>query len=286
MTNNPIRSVEKALSILEAFDSRTPELGVTELSSRTGFPKSVTHKLLRTLAIKGFVRQDHTSHRYRIGPAILAVAGALLNTDPLIREGTPVLQRLSRMTSHTATLGILDRSEVLFVAAVEGTHAIRAGVRVGDRRPLHATATGKVLLAGLNDTELNTLLGLGPLQQFTPTTVTDPEVLRRELQLVRRRGTAYNLGERVSEASAIAAPAFDYTNQVVAGMAVVFPANMGNRVFAEFARAVIACGQELSAHLGARQIGDENVMRSFRLKTGSHNVYVPKSRVIKRSATE
>jgi len=256
-----IRSVQKALRILRAFDNQRPEFGLTELSNHCGFPKSVTHKLVRTLADAGFLEQDQATRRYRIGPVILTVAGTYLGTNPLIREGTAVLHRLAGTTGHTATLGVLDRSEVLYIAAVEGTQAVKASARVGDRRPLHATATGKVLLSGLSETEVDRLLGPGPLPALTRATITNPAVLKQELHAVGKAGVAYNLRERSEEASAIAAPVYDHTRRIAAAVSVAFPATVQDqRVLDELTAGMKAHAQELSRRLGAPDQGDGQVV--------------------------
>src|SRR3990172_5623965 len=131
-----IRSVRKALRLLDAFGGDHLDFGLTELSDHLGYPKSVTHKLVRTLMEGGFLEQDAPTRRYHIGPGILTVAGAYLRCNPLVREGAAVLQDLARATEHTAALGVLDRGEGLYVAAVEGTRAVKASAHVGDRRPL------------------------------------------------------------------------------------------------------------------------------------------------------
>ncbi|MBI4277328.1 MAG: IclR family transcriptional regulator [Armatimonadetes bacterium] len=253
---NTIRSVAKAMRIFLAFDDRSPEFSVTELSRRVGFPKSVAYKLLRTLAAQGFLQQDPLTRRYRIGPAILTVAGAFLRSEPLTREGLPVLRQLSATTGHTATLGILGGSDVLFVGAVEGSCAVRAGAKVGDRRPVHATASGKILLSGLPDREVERLLGHGPLPRLTPFTTVDAERLKKELAVVRKTGVAYNLRERSEEICSVAAAVRNHLDQIVAAIGVTFSSHLESPgLLEQLSRAVQAHAWKLSRRLGAPSVG-------------------------------
>jgi len=247
-----IRSVRKALRLLDAFGGDHLDFGLTELSDHLGYPKSVTHKLVRTLMEGGFLEQDAPTRRYHIGPGILTVAGAYLRCNPLVREGAAVLQDLARATEHTAALGVLDRGEVLYVAAVEGTRAVKASAHVGDRRPLHATATGKILLSAMSDAEVDALLGAHPLAALTPATITDRFQLKRGLDLVQQTGVAFNLRERSRDASGMAAAVYDLTGRVVAAISLAFPATLQDQRFLdELTKVVVAHAQELSRRLGA-----------------------------------
>jgi DNA-binding IclR family transcriptional regulator len=246
-----IQSVQKALRVLQAFSPAAPELGAQEIAARVGFPMSVTFKLARTLAAEGFLQQDPLSRRYRIGPGILAVTGAYLSSSPLHREGNEALRAVARTTGHTATLGIRDGHEVLFIAVAEGTHVVRASAGIGDRRPAYATATGKVLLSDLDDDEIRRLYEGRPMVPYTPRTVANVDALLRDVRRVRRRGLAYNLHERTADASAVAAPIRDFTGRVIAGMAVIFPAARETQPFIrEVSRHLQHHATELSRRLG------------------------------------
>jgi len=246
-----IQSVSKALQILCAFDTSAPSLGISELSGSLGFPRSVTHKLVRTLAGAGFLLQDYSTRRYYLGPSILPLATRYLDSKPLFRDAPLILGELTRRTGHTSALGTLEGAEVLFVAVAEGTGLMRAGTKVGDRRPLYATAAGKVLLAALAQEEMERLLGKGPFPQLTPFTVTNLGILRKQLVAVRRAGVAYNLRESYLDASAVAVAVSDPRGAIIASITLILPASVEERrIRGEFTKVVKHYAQRLSARLG------------------------------------
>jgi IclR family acetate operon transcriptional repressor len=256
MSNNvatsPIRSVQKALKLFEAIGGHERDLGLTELARELGFPKSVTYKLLSTLTAERFLKRDPLSRRYSIGPAILTLAGAFLNANPLTRECGDVLRRLSWKTGQTASLSVLDSGTVLYVATCEGRLAVKTTAAVGDRRPLHATATGKVLLSDLPEAEVDRLLGPGPLPRFTERTIVDVGTLREVLQQIRRTGIAYNRREYAEAVAAVAAAVYDHRGRVAAGLSVGIPAAVQEiQVLDALAPVVAQHAAELSARLGA-----------------------------------
>jgi IclR family acetate operon transcriptional repressor len=247
-----IKSVKKALMVLEVFARQQRDLGYMEVNRELAFPKSVTYKLLTTLTAAGFLRKDPLSRRYNIGPAVLTLADAFLNSGPLTRDSADILRRLSLNVGHTASLGILDGATVLYVATVEGREAVKATAQIGDRRPLHATATGKILLSDLPDAEVDRLLGEGSLPRFTAQTITDVATLKKELEEVRRTGIAYNRRQHTDKVSAVAAAVYDHRGRVAAGISVGLPASDLDAVILEELVPVVAeHAAELSRRLGA-----------------------------------
>jgi IclR family acetate operon transcriptional repressor len=248
----PIQSVRKALTVLEVFARKQQDLGYMDVNREVGFPRSVTYKLLTTLTAAGFLRKDPLSRRYSIGPAVLTLAGAFLNSSPLTRDSADILRRLSLDAGHTASLGILDGATVLYVATVEGREAVKTTARIGDRRPLHATAIGKILLSDLPDAEVDRLLGDGFLPRFTARTIADVATLKKELEEVRRTGIAYNLRQYTDKVSAVAAAVYDHRERVAAGIGVGLPAGDPDTVNLEELVPIVAeHAAELSRRLGA-----------------------------------
>lgn len=253
--NYSIKSVAKALRILRAFTAERPEWGVTELSRLLGMHKSVVHRLLLTLEEGGFLQQDPITQQYRLGPAIAEVASAFFRALPLLREGTPVLQALVDRFGHSGGLTVLDQGEALYLAAAEGPAAIKVVVRVGGRRPAHAVASGKVLLASLPESDVRAVLRDRGMTGLTTNTITDPARLLRELDEVRTRGYAINDEESIVGMMAIAAPVHDFRGKVVAALSISFPKHI---VRPEEVRRIIEqtvrSADQISARLGASAV--------------------------------
>jgi DNA-binding IclR family transcriptional regulator len=209
------------------------------------------HKILATLSEGSLLQQDPENRRYRLGPGIMELAGVLLNEEPLMREGTAVVRALVEQTSLTAALAILDGFDVLYLAAVEGS-GLKASARMGERRAAHATASGKVLLSDLAPYQLEALLLSHPLQPLTPYTITDVNLLRRELEEARIKGFAVNIHERHVGAAAAAAPVRDHCGETVAAISLGFAYHLpGNETLDREIRLVVEAANTLSRRLGA-----------------------------------
>ncbi|MDQ7849981.1 MAG: IclR family transcriptional regulator [Armatimonadota bacterium] len=246
-----INSIQKAVRVLQAFTKDHPERSVSELSRELGWHKAVVHKILLTLQDGRLLQRDPSSRRYRLGPGIMELAGVFQSEEPLIREGTPLLRDLMRRSGHTAAMAVLDGMEVLYIAAIEGAEGLKMTARVGDRRPAHATASGKVLLADLPPDVLDRLIS-HPLPALTPHTIVDPQRLRQHLEAVRLAGYALNVEERIAGMVGVAAPVRDHHGTTVAAVSVGFARHLhGDDAIAEAVRRVIETANELSRRLGA-----------------------------------
>ncbi len=246
-----INSVRKAVRVLRAFTKERPERSVTELARELGWHKGAVHKILLTLQEGGLIQRDAGSRRYRLGAGIMELAGVFQSEEPLIREGTPLLRELNRRTGHTATLAVLDGLQILYVAAVEGGEGFKLTARMGDRRPAHATASGKVLLADLPEEALDALLS-APLPALTAQTIVDPRRLREQLLEVRAAGYAVNVEERTAGGVGAAAPVRDHHGSTVAAVSVGFARHLhGDDALPEAVRAVTQTANDLSRRLGA-----------------------------------
>ena len=140
-------SVTRALRLLEVFDRYHASRSVAELAHETGLHKSIVTRLMATMARRGFVVQDPSTRRYRIGPMLFS-AGSLYEPFAMYRElAEPVLSDLANRTGYTSCVGVPIGSEVIMVAVVEAplTNGIRVSMVIGSRRPAYIGATGKVI---------------------------------------------------------------------------------------------------------------------------------------------
>lgn len=215
------QSLGRGLDILEAFTRERPELGVTELAVHLGLAKSTVHRLLATLRVRGYVRKNPRSGKYRLGIRPWEVGRIAAGQLGYPEASRPSLERLAREAAGTAHLAILDGSEVVYLARIDGTPPVHADAPVGGRVPAHAVSAGRALLAFLDPETLRKVLARG-LRRFTPATVADEVKLREELEAVRLTGYAATVGEWRAEVSGISAPVRDASGEAVAaiGLAV------------------------------------------------------------------
>jgi IclR family transcriptional regulator, pca regulon regulatory protein len=221
------QSLERGLAILGAFTPDRPALGIMELARELALTRSTTHRYVATLASLGFLEQDDTTRKYRLGPRVLDLGFATLGSMGLREIAAPHLRRLTDATGHTSNLAIRDDTDVILIDRVRGRpgryHHLEFTLHVGSRIPAYCSATGKALLAFLPPPDLHRLLERIDLVQRGPRTLTDRTALLAELERVRRTGIAVNDEELESALRSIAAPVRARSGEVVAAVNVAIP---------------------------------------------------------------
>ena len=198
--------------------------------------------------------RDPDSTRYRLSWALYELGTNVVRGVSLTRIARPYLDRLAAQTGESALLSILDEDAVLYLDRSEAPTGLRMWADAGRRGPLHATASGKALLAFAPAEILGPILS-APLPEFTRTTVTDPAALRRQLAQVRARGYATCWQEREAGLCSLAVPLRDYTGTVAGALALAGPASRLNaRTYQPRLPPLQAAAHHIELHLGgARQ---------------------------------
>jgi IclR family acetate operon transcriptional repressor len=216
-----VQSVARALGILE-FLADDGELGVTELGRRLGVHKATASRLVATLAERRLVERNPATDKYRLGFGMIHLAAAAMGGLDLVHQARPILESLADRTNETVNLAVLDGDRVVHIDQIAGTRSIVSVSWVGRRTPYHCTANGKVLLAFLDETGKERLLRT-PLERMTPTTIVDPDRLRRQLLEIRIQGYAHTVEEQEG-LNAVAAPVRNADGEVIAAVSVAGPA--------------------------------------------------------------
>jgi DNA-binding IclR family transcriptional regulator len=254
-----IQSVDRAITVLEIL-ARRGEARVTDVAAEIAVHKSTAFRLLGALEERGLVEQDHDRGKYRLGFGIVRLAGAVSARMDLTRYGRPVCERLARETGETVNLAIAQAHYAVNVDQVPGAFAITAQNWVGRLTPLHATSSGKVLLAHMDATRRVDALG-GPglaktgraagLERFTPATVTSRAKLDKQLAAALVDGYATTVEEYEEGLNAIAAPVRAHHGEVIAAVSISGPAYRFTPArMAEVASVVVTGGDEISHRLG------------------------------------
>ena len=239
----------KGLTVLEALAASREPRGVTDLAHELGMLKSNVHRLLQTLAHRGYVRKDAASSRYECTLKVWELGALLAERLDVRRAARPHVAALAERTSETVHLSVLDGADVLYVDKAESPQPVRAYSRVGGRAPAYCVATGKALLAHAPD-EIVTELSAG-LVRHTPRTITDPDVLRKELRRVREVGYAVNRGEWRESVGGLAAPIFDVNRAAIAAIGLSGPTDrLNTNRMREWAPLVMAAASAISRELG------------------------------------
>jgi IclR family acetate operon transcriptional repressor len=188
-----VQSIERAFDLLEMLADAGGALGLSELAAVSGLPLPTVHRLMRTLVNRGYVRQE-ASRRYALGSRLIRLGET--SSRMLGTWLRPFLAQLVRETGETANLAMLDGDEVVYIAQVPSPHSMRMFTEPGRRVRPHCTAVGKALLAQLPPEQARTLLGRDGLPAYTPTTITDPDLLLAHLAVIRKQGYALDEGEQ------------------------------------------------------------------------------------------
>jgi DNA-binding IclR family transcriptional regulator len=216
------KTLIKGFAMLEALVRSDAPRGIADLAREIGLQKSNVHRTLQTLQSCGYVTSK--DGLYMPTMKIWELGSLVIGRLDIKQVAAPVLATLMRQSGESVHLSVLDRTEVVYIDKLEGTHPVRAYSQIGGRAPSFCVATGKVLLAYQPDAILNHVLAAG-LVQHSSRTITDREQLKRELVKVRTNGYAVNRGEWREGVWGVAAPVWDATGAVTAALGVSGPAN-------------------------------------------------------------
>lgn len=218
------QSVGRVFSILDFVIAHADGATLSELAAFSDAPKTSLVGLLNAMVAEGCLKRE-VSGRYVLGPRVHGLAMRTVASRELPVLAHPFLVDLVRVTGETAVLGVLapDADLVLYLDRVESVNPIRYAVTVGERRELHCTALGKLILAYFSADNLTRYLATQPLQKFTDATITGTSVLKAELKRIRQQGVARTRAERVNDADGLAAPVFTSEGKMVAGLLVAGP---------------------------------------------------------------
>ena len=213
-----VRALAKGLAVIEAFDARSPSMTLSEVARKTGLSRGTARRLLHTLVELGYAGFD--GKHFGLQPRALNLGFAYLHSRSLWQLGQPYMVELVERVHESCSIAVLDGSEIVYVARVPTAARIMSiNLGIGTRLPAFATSMGRVLLAGLPAEEVKQLLEqASPLPKYTPKTISDPGVLLREIDLVRRQGWALVDQELETGLRSIAAPIVDGGTRVVAAL--------------------------------------------------------------------
>jgi DNA-binding IclR family transcriptional regulator len=244
-----VQSVDRALSVLEILATHG-EAGVTDVAAELGVHKSTAFRLVAVLESRGFVEQLADRGKYRLGFGVVRLAGAAAAQLDIAQQGRRICEALAADLEETVNIAILDSDRAVNVSQVRGPAALSTHNWVGQGTPLHATSSGKVLLAHAPEAVRKDVLSR-ELQRFTPSTITDPEALQQQLDRVVGEGWSSTVEEYEIGLSAVAAPVRDASGDVIAALSVSGPSfRMDAESFPRTARRVVAAAGELSRRLG------------------------------------
>lgn len=213
-----VRSVSHAIQLMRFLADAPGTLTLSFLARKVGLSKPAVYNLLNSLVAEDLVRRDPAGG-YRLAWGTYELGSTVAEAQEIARAARNSMQRLAASVPGAALLSVADRDRVLYVDREQDDPAFFTVAGVGHRSPLHATASGKVLLAFLERRDRDRILSM-PLAASTTTTVTDRAALEVELIGIRDKGYASCWGEHEPRLSSLAVPVFDKSKRLRASIAV------------------------------------------------------------------
>jgi IclR family acetate operon transcriptional repressor len=248
-----VQSVDRALSLLEKVWKAQGPAKLDELTAGTELDRSTIHRLLRTLAVHGYVKQDWRTKAYEPGPKVLELARRYEQGNTLLLQSRPRLAALAQQTGETAHLAVPYGDNVLIVDHALSSHALGVTSTAGAVEPVAATALGRALISDWTASDIRRRFG-DPLTSYTPNTLTSPEALAESLVQTKKNGLAVDNEEYRLGIRCVAAPIRDRWGNLVAAIGTSGPTTrMKDEHFDQACDLVRRTAAEISVAIGGRE---------------------------------
>jgi DNA-binding IclR family transcriptional regulator len=245
-----VQSVDRAISVLEIL-AQHGEAGVSDVAAEIEVHKSTAFRLLGALEARGLVEQAGERGKYRLGFGIVRLAGAVTGRIDITQQGRPVCERLAEEIGETVNIAVMQEHFAINLFQVRGPAAIAAHNWVGQLTPLHATSSGKILLAHMPAKERAALLARTGTKKVTPYTITAKTKLEKNLAEARERGYSLTLEELEVGLHAMAAPIRSADGAVIAALSASGPSyRLTEERIREVAPSLIQGADEVSHRMG------------------------------------
>ena len=245
------KSVDKAIAVLNCFSLERLILGVGEISGLTGYTKSTVSRLLTTLQRHGCVERAGGHGKYQLGYRINLWASMGARQNNLVNLARPVMEKLRDKCGEEIALYVIEGDRRVCVDRVESLHEIAKVGPVGTYYPLHAGASGKVLLAYLPEHQRKAIIGKSRLEKYTALTITDNKKLEKDLKDIRKKGYAISRGEREPDAFSVTAPIWDAGGCIVASISISGPNfRLTDKLLKKDIQEILDASKQISNKLG------------------------------------
>lgn len=246
------KSLIKGLRILSLFDVSSPMLTVSDISKRLGYSQTTTYRLIKTLIQNGIIQESNNTSQYMLGVNMMRMGALAKRNFNLSDVALPFMKELSNITKETVLLTVINETQGMCLERVESKESIRLSLyEPGARLPLHCGASNKILMAYLSEKEINNVIAKEGLKRFTPNTITDIDKLIVHLKQIKQQGFAISDQEVDRGARAVAAPVFDQSGNMIAGISIAGPAfRINKKRLNALGKLVVQYAKKISANLG------------------------------------
>lgn len=218
-----VKSADRVLDIFELFTGGTDSYNLSEIAKKLNMPPSSTYLILQNMLSRGYLETDKSGKQFRIGYKLFTIRNRYIQNTSLTGEFYQIADKITEDLNETVSLSVRSGNQLLYIGEKISSQALRFTPNQSDVFPLHATASGKILLADFSDEELLALYPDEKLEQVTNKTITSLKQLQLELNKVRQQGYGYNRGETVLGVHCVAGAVVDAKNQTVASISISVP---------------------------------------------------------------
>jgi len=248
-----VKSLVKALKILEVLADEEPPYTLTQLSRRLHLHVSTVHRLLVNLVRHGFVEEEPLSGGYQLSFRVLRMGLRVLDRLDFRSAALPLLRELNLRTQETVHLAILQEARAISIEKLVSPQPVGLDARIGGLTPLHCSGVGKTLLAYHGEDLLLQIVQSPGLMRLTAHTITGLPQLRKELENIRAQGYALDQEEAVEGLRCVAGPVFNHKGEIVAAFSVAGPATrLTTARIPEISQLVSEASRQISYRLGYR----------------------------------
>jgi IclR family acetate operon transcriptional repressor len=224
-SSNPysIEVLSRAIDILSMFRHERPSMSLAEIVHAVRLPKTTVFRILSSLVTRGLCEWDAERGKYSLGFELVRLADIRRRQSNVHDVAVPVMREIRNEVNETVILSVRAGDSRVHIDFAEGLQPMRRMADLGVRAPLYAGAASKVLLAGMEDDEIDAYLDHTTLAPLQKSTITDRNALWREVRAIRKRGYAESRGELFPGGGALAAPIKDFSGRTVAVMDILTP---------------------------------------------------------------
>jgi DNA-binding IclR family transcriptional regulator len=245
ITEPKVKSLYKAVKLLDYFTNEFPERGISELSELSGLLKSTIHNIVTTFEQAGFLEKNPATNKYRLGMKILQLSNNLYASHDLRRILRPFLVKFCDYSRETVYLATPSGGEVIYIDAIFPLGGTPGRSVIGEKAPLYCTGVGKVIMAGLPDREIDQIMAQEMIA-YTPYTIVDTQALRKELEKIRIQGYAIDNMEHEYGIRCIAVPIKNMKGITVAACSISGPSlRFSDARIGEYAQVLLAAAGEI-----------------------------------------
>lgn len=255
------QSLQRGLLIVEAVADMDTPTTLSAIARRTNLNPSTTHHILKALVEFGYLIHSRDNRTYSLSSKLFQIIGRTWTIDQLADIAQPYLKELGDLTGEGTSLAVFQDDRVIIAAKREPDGPLRVAQKIGDARPIHCTAVGKVLVAWLPEPKREALIERIAFQRKTTKTITSPAMFRQELARVRETGIGFDNEEHIKGVRCMAVPVKDYSGEVRLALCIVGPkVNLPDRRVNKLKHDLIAMAGRLSTRLGCKPSPEQTAL--------------------------